>query len=141
MRTELINSTGVVYMTTEYDAVHHWVYNNWIGDLTYAGVVAGAEACLELIKKHHCAYLLSDNRQGTGTWDEVLEWVTHNWTPRALAAGLTHFAQVVSVDTLAADTSEVMRANLEDKFQMRTFTLMAEAQAWLLQAQQAKAKH
>jgi hypothetical protein len=75
-----------------------------------------------------------------GLWDEILEWVTTSWTPRAMAAGLTHFAQVVSLDTLAAYSSEVMRVSLENKFQMHTFTTMAEAQTWLHEAQQAKAK-
>jgi hypothetical protein len=136
MKTELQDSSGRLYMSTVYDAANHWVYNTWIGEQSYLGVVAAAEACLALLKKHPCAYLISDNRQGIGTWDEVLEWVTHHWTPRAMAAGLTHFAQVVSVDSAAAYSSEMMRTNLEEKFQMRTFTVLAEAQAWLHKAQQ-----
>ncbi|WP_048826486.1 hypothetical protein [Hymenobacter sp. DG25B] len=140
MRTELINSAGVVYMTSEYDPINHWVYNNWIGELTYVGMVAGTNACLALLQQHQCVYLLNDNRHSVGLWDEILEWVTTSWTPRAMAAGLTHFAQVVSLDTLAAYSSEVMRVSLENKFQMHTFTTMAEAQTWLHEAQQAKAK-
>ncbi|WP_303309597.1 hypothetical protein [Hymenobacter sp. BT730] len=139
MKITLTNSANEVYLTSEYDPANHWVCNHWQGEQTYVGMVAGANACLALLQQHQCAYLLNDNRQAVGLWDEILEWVTTSWTPRAMAAGLTHFAQVVSLDTLAADSSEVMRVSLKDKFHMHSFTIMAEAQAWLRAAQQPSA--
>ncbi len=126
-------------MTAEYDSENLWVRNYWQGQQTYVGMVAGGNACLALLQQHQCHYLLSDKRQAVGLWDETMEWITTSWTPRAVAAGMTHLAQVVSVESLPAHSSEIMRHRLEEKCYIRTFSGMAEAQAWLRAAQQANA--
>ncbi len=123
-------------MTAEYDAQNHWVHNHWVGHQTYEGIIAGAEACLDLLQQFACAYLLNDNRQVLETWDQAVMWVVQDWAPRAKAAGLTHIAQIVSVDTLGAHSAELLRAGLKPTFAIRTFTVLADAEAWLREAQQ-----
>lgn len=66
MPTELTNGFGKVYLRIEYDASGPWVYNNWIGYQTLAGIVAGANACLLPLREHGCAQLLNDNRLVVG---------------------------------------------------------------------------
>ena len=55
MPTALISGFGKVYLQITYNAANHWVHNHWLGYQTYVGIVAGADACLEPLAKHHHA--------------------------------------------------------------------------------------
>lgn len=134
---QLTNGFDKVYLTISYDHANRWVYNNWIGYQTYTGIIAGADACLHPLGQFNCPYLLNDNRQVVGPWDHAVEWIVTNWAPRAIAQGLTHFAQVVSPDSLAATSAEAMHLGIGGRLQMRMFGDIEEAQAWLRQAQRA----
>jgi hypothetical protein len=138
MPTEITNGFGKVYLTIEYDAANKWVYNNWIGYQTYTGVQAGADACLHPLKEHSCAYLLNDNRQVLGPWDHAVEWIATNWAPRAIEQGLTHFAHVVSPESMAAQSAEAMYLGIGGRLAMRMFGDVEEAKRWLKEAQHAK---
>lgn len=139
MPTELLNGFGKVYLTIGYDPDNHWVYNNWIGYQTFVGIVAGADACLLTLHENHCAYLLNDNRQVIGPWDHAVEWIVGNWAPRAITQGLTHFANVVSPEALAASSARAMSLGLHGQLQMQLFADFEEAQAWLREARQRAA--
>ncbi|GAB3637284.1 hypothetical protein GCM10027422_28740 [Hymenobacter arcticus] len=136
MPTDLTNGFGKVYLRISYDAANHWVYNDWIGYQTYVGIVAGADACLLPLAENRCAYLLNDNRQVIGPWDHAVEWIVTNWAPRAIAIGLTHFANVVSPESLAASSAQSMALGLEGQLKMHLFSDIEEAQQWLRKAQQ-----
>lgn len=140
MATELVNGNRKVYLTITYDAANGWVYNNWIGAQTYTGIVAGANTCLDPLREHACAYLLNDNRLVTGPWDHAVEWIATDWAPRAAAQGLTHFANVVSPDVMAAYSAEDMYFGIADQLHIRLFTDLVEAQDWLREAQGATGK-
>lgn len=140
MPTDLLNGFGNVYLTIDYDTANHWVCNEWIGAQTYVGIVAGADACLLPLREHQCAYLLNDNRRVTGPWDHAVDWVAHNWAPRAIAQGLTHFANVASPEELAANSAHSMLLGLHGQLHMRMFGTVEEAQAWLREAQQQAAR-
>jgi len=136
MPTELINGFGKVYLTIEFDEANQWVYNNWIGYQTYVGIIAGADACLHPLRQHACAYLLNDNRQVLGPWDHAIEWLVTNWVPRAISQGLTHFAHVISSESLAALSAEAMHLGIGGQLQMHMFDDMTTARNWLQLAQQ-----
>ncbi|HEX8326645.1 MAG TPA: STAS/SEC14 domain-containing protein [Hymenobacter sp.] len=135
MKTELTNGFGKVYLTTEFDQANGWVYNNWKGYQTLAGIRVGADACLAPLQQHACAYLLNDNREVIGPWDHAVEWIVTEWAPRAQAQGLTHFANVVSPESLAAQSAEAMALGLGERLHMRLFGSVDEAKAWLRAAQ------
>lgn len=137
MSLELRNGFGKVYLIIGYDADNQWVYNEWTGYQTYAGVAAGADACLEPLREHACAYLLNDNRQVIGPWDFAVTWILTYWMPRAIAQGLTHFANVISPEAMAALSARAMQTGIGDKLQMRMFDNIEAAQAWLREARQA----
>lgn len=134
MRTELTNGFGKVYLTIEYNAANHWVYNNWIGYQTHAGIVMGADACLRPLLEHTCSYLLNDNRQVLGPWDHAVDWIVTVWAPRAIAQGLTHFAHVVSPESMAALSAEAMHIGIGGRLHMRMFSDIDLAQKWLREA-------
>ncbi|MDF7811605.1 STAS/SEC14 domain-containing protein [Hymenobacter sp. YC55] len=131
MSSSLLNGFGKVYLTIEYDAANHWVHNQWIGSQTYVGIIAGADACLHHLAEHACPYLLNDNRQVIGGWSHAVQWIASDWAPRAAAQGLTHFAQVVSPESLAALSAEAMHTSIGDRLQIRMFSDIEAAQAWL----------
>lgn len=135
MLIERTNGFGKVYITIEYEAANHWVYNNWIGYQTYVGIIAGADACLQPLRDHNCPYLLNDNTQVIGPWDHAVEWIVTNWAPRAIQQGLTHFAHVVSPESLAAISGEAMHIGIGGSLQMRMFGDITEAKTWLHEAQ------
>ena len=140
MPTELVNGFGKIYLTIDYDAANNWVYNNWIGYQTYVGVIAGADACLPLLRENNCAYLLNDNRQVIGPWDHAVQWIATDWAPRAAGQGLTHFANVVSPESMAALSAEAMYLGIGERLQIRMFSDIEAAQAWLREAQQQAKK-
>lgn len=136
MRLELTNGFGKVYLTIEYDALNRWIYNNWIGYQTYNGIVAGANACLQPARAHTCSCLLNDNRQVVGPWDHAVEWIVEDWAPRATQQGITHFAHVVSPESLAAHSAETMYIGLSGRLQMRMFSDIDLARTWLQESHQ-----
>jgi hypothetical protein len=136
MPTDFLNGFGKVYLRISYDPAHHWVYNEWLGEQTYTGILVGADACLGPVAEHACAYLLNDNRQVVGPWDHAVAWIATNWAPRASAAGLTHFANVVSPEALAASSAQAMALGLQQQLQMQLFGDLEEARQWLRAAQQ-----
>lgn len=134
MPQQLTNGFGKVYLTIEFDKLNGWVYNNWMGYQTLPGIVAGADACLVPLQQNACAYLLNDNREVIGPWDHAVEWIVKDWAPRAIALGLTHFANVVSPESMAALSAEAMHVGLGGRLQMRMFGSIEEAKAWLREA-------
>jgi hypothetical protein len=137
MSLDLTNGFGKVYLRISYDTANRWVYNEWIGYQTYVGIVAGADACLGPLTENSCAYLLNDNRQVIGPWDHAVAWIVTNWAPRAIAGGLTHFANVVSAESLAASSAQSMALGLDGQLQMHLFSEIDEAMQWLREAQRA----
>ncbi|MBD2716415.1 hypothetical protein KBK19_15345 [Microvirga sp. STR05] len=136
MALELTNGFGKVYLTIAYDPANHWLYNNWVGYQTHTGILAGADACLTPLREHACAYLLNDNRLVIGPWDHAVEWIVSDWAPRAAQQGLTHFAHVVSPESMAAQSAEAMHLGLGGRLQMRMFGDIDSARAWLREARQ-----
>ena len=140
MKTEVKNAFGKVILTVEYEAADNLVYNNWVGYQTREGIITAANAGLEVIARHRCPYLLNDNTLVLGPWDHAVDWIAQDWTPRAIAAGLTHFAHVVSPESFAALSAEAMASGVAGSFQMRIFGNVPAARAWLRAARQAAAK-
>ncbi|WP_303312776.1 hypothetical protein [Hymenobacter sp. BT730] len=126
---------GRVFLTIEYDAAHHWLCNKWQGYQTYETTVQGSNACLAWLAKHHSPYLVNDMRQVVGLWDQAEQWLLTQWIPRAVQLGLTHIAQVISPETLASASAELIQQGSGELVTMRLFLSRKEAEAWLQQAQ------
>ena len=133
MKTELFNSMGIVFFSTEYDHRHDWVYNYWKGYQTFDNVVAGAKACLAKLQEHHCSRILNDNSQVSGPWDHANPWIRKEWMPQAIKAGLKYFAHVVTPNTLTEMSAKDMHRNAAGIFEMRVFSDLREARTWLIE--------
>lgn len=131
MRSEVANAFGKVFLTVEYEPANRLIHNRWQGYLTLDNVKRGANEGLSLIADYSCAHLLNDNTAVTGPWDHAVAWIAEDWTPRAIAAGLTHFAHVVDAKSFAALSAEAMSLGIAGLFEMRIFGDVEAARAWL----------
>ena len=135
MIRELKNTSGKIFLTISYEAQHPWVYATWSGHQTLESVQRGANTYLEVLAKYHCPYLFNDNRLVAGPWSQATEWLAHDWTPRAVALGLTHFAHVISPESLARLSAENLLHRIHGSLQMQIFEEAEKAAGWLQQAQ------
>lgn len=133
MKKELTNSFGKVYISITFDRQFNWIYNNWLGYQSFENVVAGANACLEFIRRYQVSCVLNDNRLVVGPWHHATDWIAKDWTPRAIAAGMKFFAHVVDRQTLAGMSAEEMHQKVGNFFEMRVFDDLQEARVWLQQ--------
>lgn len=120
--------------------IEHWkekntTYANWMGaDLTVEEIKEGAMAILEQLTENQTSFVINDNREVTGVWDEVNDWIANEWMPRAIGAGMRKFAHILSNDLFAQLSAEFMEDNskeIEGDFQLRTFGNLDEAEKWL----------
>ncbi|WP_151086887.1 STAS/SEC14 domain-containing protein [Hymenobacter baengnokdamensis] len=137
MKKDLHNIFGKVSLSIEYDRANHLIYNDWQGYQTLESIILGANAYLDELVRYKCPYLLNDNTNLMGPWDHAVTWIAEDWTPRAIALGLTHFAHVVSSESFAALSAEAMFTSIGTSFQMRIFGSRTQARQWLRDAQQA----
>lgn len=136
MPTKLLDAHGRVHLIVDYDDENKWLIFTWIGDQTYASVVAGANAGIQLLEEKACCCLLNDNRQISGFWsEEAVGWIVANWVPRAQQAGLTHMANVVQPGSLAAVYAEAVQLGAVTSLRTQHFFFLASAQEWLREAQ------
>jgi hypothetical protein len=129
---ELKSPTGKNFLIIHYDEQNQWIYNDWAGYVSPENVMQGSLAVLDAIKKYRVACVLNDNRRLVGRWDDSVDWIGQEWTPKAAAAGLQHFAHVVDADTFAAASSENMLNRVQGRFHMRIFRDIDEAKEWLV---------
>jgi hypothetical protein len=127
----LKNSFGNKYLTISYDRENNWVYNYWSGMLSLENVMEGATEVLKFLKDTGCSMILNDNRTIIGSWDKANDWIEKEWMPEALTYGLRRFAHIVSPGIFGQASAEEMSVRAGDKFEMRLFKDLEEAQNWL----------
>jgi hypothetical protein len=135
VKREVKNSSGHIFLTIAYDAQNEWMYGNWSGYQTLESVQQGANTYLGIVAEHKCPYLFNDNRLVAGPWSLATEWLVQDWSPRAVALGLTHFAHVISPEAMARLSAENLRFRLRGYLQMQIFEEAQKAAEWLQQAQ------
>ena len=132
MKQELTNPFGRVYLTIEIDNRNRWVYVNWMGYLTEENIKAGAQAYTDALAKAGFNCVLNDTRLIIGGWDHSLEWVLHDWAPRAAKAGLKYFAMITTPESLGGTTASKFYTGLK-AFKTDVFDDKSKAEGWLRQ--------
>ena len=132
MTRELINAFGRVFLTVQVDATNKWVYANWMGYLTSDNVRTGAMAYTTAVANAGYSRVLNDTRLIIGSWDHSLEWVLKEWAPQAAKAGVKQLAMVVAPETLSESTASEFYHSIKE-FEVRMFSNMEDAKAWLRQ--------
>ena len=139
MKRVLKNSFGKIYLTITHEEKNGWICNDWAGTLAVDNVMQGATEVMDVMRQTGCRYLLNDNRQVTGSWNQANDWIEQAWMPQALALGLRRFAHVVPAALFGVASAEEMLRRAGDRFEMRLFKSGTEAEEWLKAAQQVEA--
>ena len=131
------NSFGKPYLTIEWDAANHWLYNRWMGLLSTENVIQGATEGLAIMQELGCTAILNDNREVTGSWNQANEYLAREWIPRAVALGLRRFAHVLAPGLFAQMSAEQLHVRVGELFEMQLFNDVDAAQRWLQEARRA----
>ncbi|GGF01829.1 STAS/SEC14 domain-containing protein [Hymenobacter cavernae] len=132
MKQELKSSLGRAFLTIEPDPANRWIHVDWRGYLTAENIKTGALAYTEALAKANYSCVLNDTRGVIGPWEHSIEWVVNEWAPNAAAAGLKHFAMVVTPASMA-DTSAISFYEKLTAFKAEVFSDLDAAKAWLRQ--------
>jgi hypothetical protein len=135
MQQVLLNNQHKPYFKWEYDAENKWLYMNWIGYISKENLIKAAEEILVELQQNHYAFILNDNRELCGPWDQANEWLKENWIPKVKEAGLRYFAHVLSPGIAGALSAQSFHQEVDGSFNMQLFGDMEKAQAWLKAAQ------
>lgn len=113
-----------------YDEKCHWIYANWQDYQTMESIKTGGEQMLNSLKMKKCNKVLNDNQLVKGTWSFATEWITTDWFPRMVGAGLKHFAWIYSPDIFSKfSTDKATKSNPNDIIQ--TFKSLNDGKSWL----------
>ena len=134
MPTTYTNSFGHPYLHLQWEEANDWIYARWQGLLSTDNVIKGGEYLLEVMQQTGCPYVLNDNREITGSWNQANDHIAQYWMPRALTLGLRRFAHVLAPGVFGQTSAEEMQRRAADQFQMALFPDLESAQAWLREA-------
>lgn len=120
-----------VICETKYDADLNQVTCVWKGYASPDSVKEWGEAYLQLMKKHHCPYLLNDDRNSTGPWTKSIEWLENYLVPNLMKEGLRFYAHIVSENVFSSLSASELENKLTDAFIMKTFLTVEKGNEWL----------
>lgn len=132
MEQELTNAFDKVFITINTDQENRWVHTNWVGYLTEENIRAGAQAYTQAVKEAGFSCVLNDSTQIVGSWNHSLDWVLNEWAPQAAAAGIRHFAIIITPESFADATAKAFYSSIK-AFEVRRFADRTEAENWLRQ--------
>ena len=118
------------FIEISYDEENHWMYCNWQDYQTMDSIKNGGEQIIRYLQEKGCDKVLNDNRLVKGTWTFASEWITNNWFPRIVAAGLKHFAWIYSPDVFSKFSVDRATKNNPDDI-INTFKSIEEGKDWL----------
>lgn len=100
----------------------------WIGSQETWQVKEGGLKVLEIVREKKITKIMNDNREVVGSWEEASAWVATELFPELIAAGLKHFAWLLSADVFSAMSA---RYAMEGTGVVRAFYFHQEAREWL----------
>ena len=107
-----------------------WLYADWIGPQSFAGVKDGCEQILRLLQRRPAHSVLNDNTHAERIASGAPEWIGRDWFPRMRDAGLQRFAWVRSPGGLTEVAVEAALKCAPPAI-ANLFWTMGEAEAWL----------
>lgn len=91
------------------------------------------DAVLRALTEHHGSRWLVDGRNMKVIQQTDQDWISENWLPRALAAGLRRTAMVMPKSGLATMNVDDMAARAPDsQIDFRFFSTIEKATEWLV---------
>lgn len=108
----------------------HIEWQGWANPTEFAAV---NEACLHALTQHHGSRWLGDLRKLKPIQQSDQDWITLDWFPRVLAAGLRRMALVVAISGLAMMNFRDILSRIPGTsgLDVAYFATVEEARAWL----------
>lgn len=132
MKQELKNTFDTTYLSIEYDPAKRLYYNCWKGYITPGNIKEGSVTYLTMLQENPCPRLLIDNQRVVGSWKKALDWLTKDWAPLAMKAGLKWVAIVVSPGSFAVEAAEELQKRVGGiHLQVKVFTDIDTSMTWL----------
>jgi SpoIIAA-like len=127
------NRPGVAIVS--WDARSKAAHIEWQGWADPKEFAAANDAIITALRKHHSSRTLGDCRNIRVIRQSDQDWLTRDWVPRALEAGLTRMALVIAKSGLAQmNVEDMLRRVPGTKLDVGYFATVEEATAWLTRA-------
>lgn len=120
-----------VALDVQYDEANAWLYLDWKGPQTLAGVQASTQHVSALIARTNCHKALNDNSRVTQTSWELMRWLAAEYLPATGRLGLDYVAWVYSSVLVCRSDLDQMALLLAPRPHVALFEDVASAYAWL----------
>ncbi len=126
------NEFGSVCLTVEYDEKSQWVFYQWKGFIRMQDIKTGYNKIIEQVAENNAVAVLADHSQIVGPWNEANEWLTFDWTPRAIQAGMFYWAINTGNDLFSNISLEMfLSKNSNGDYKVQVFEQLSDANKWL----------
>ncbi|MEH0154382.1 hypothetical protein V6R21_09575 [Limibacter armeniacum] len=132
MTEEVCNSSNQVFFRGEYLPTDNMLNCEWIGFI--AEIEPSKEACnkvVELSKKYNSSCVLNDNRNQTGPWPKIDDWLENHWMPSLAAAGVKFIAHIHSPNVFTNFSAQKHFKDTKHGIEFKHFQDEEEAKNWL----------
>ncbi len=123
------------YLTVEYDQKLNCISQHWKGYAKSEQFRAGIEKSIECFKQKKAVALISNTKDLAVVSNEDTQWAATHATPLMISHGLRHVAFIVPTNVFTQVSVNNFKSKTEDKVQLRYFTDLDKAHAWLREAQ------
>lgn len=121
------NPVGTVLLDSEVPCVRVV----WCGYATDLQIRYIHEVTLALLHRHRIAKILGDNTRLQSLGEDIRRWISGDWMPRAVAAGLRVTAATAPSSVFASEPLRELVTMLSAPFEHRFFSDLDVARDWL----------
>lgn len=114
-----------------YDEANDWLYADWQGYLNEEGAKKSALAVIKGIKETGTTKVLNDNRNQTGPWPPIDQWLAEVFIPGLKEAGLQYFAYIHSPSVFTQMSASKFANQIINEIEFDHFKDETEARQWL----------
>jgi hypothetical protein len=140
IKKEIYRTSGKgIYLTIALEEENNIVSAAWSGFLTIEQVKAGYENLLLVIKEVRSDKMLVNHSKVSGPWQSANEWFQSSWNHRAVEAGLTTMAVVMSNDMFTQLSLQGFLRTVKGFYDTALFNDESAARQWLI-GQAARSK-
>ncbi len=123
------------YLTIEYNQQLNCISQHWKGYAKSEQFRVGIEKSIAFLKHKRAVCLISNTKELAVVSNEDTQWAATHATPLMISHGLKYIAFIVPTNVFAQVSVNNFKSKTEDKVQLRYFTDLDKAKAWLQQAQ------
>ena len=138
---ESLNSSGNVayellwqrsFLEIFYSKEWNFLKAIWMGQLSKADIIEGAEAILTHAKQFNSTKLVNDVSRVEGLFTDAVEWIVTDFSPRLNAIGVTHVAWIYSENSESRFSADaVVSHSITDTITF-IFDNLSSAERWIL---------